>query len=211
MASDTLLIFGGSFDPVHNAHIALVRHFIACFETDSILVLPCGQPYQKSQFISSATDRLAMLHLAFDNLPVTIDERELKNDAPTYTVNTLRDLRLEYGYDRPFVFIMGADQFINLHTWYQWTTLFELTHLAVSTRPGFDLSHLNKVLTREVKRRQVSSKELIKGACGHVWLDDTIHLDVSASQIRQMIQNNQAIDKIPDTVLNYINTHNLYR
>ena len=90
-------IFGGSFDPVHNAHLALARTALTELPLDGVLWVPAGQPWQKTRELSAAAHRVAMLHLAIDGEPrFTLDRREIDRTGPSYTLDTVRELRAEW-------------------------------------------------------------------------------------------------------------------
>lgn len=135
-----LAVFGGSFDPPHRGHLALISHALQTFpRAPQLLLLPAGTPYQKNG-VSPASERLAMLHLLLQELPpalrarVTVDEREIRALRPSRTVETLRALRAERGANTRLWWLMGADQWHNLPTWYAWRTLFNLAHIIIVPR-----------------------------------------------------------------------------
>jgi nicotinate (nicotinamide) nucleotide adenylyltransferase len=140
--SRCIALLGGSFDPVHHGHVALAELFARLLRPDELRLLPAGQPWQKANGLqASAAERVAMLELAFASspAPVTIDTREIARHMPTYTVETLRELRAELGPDASIVFLMGADQLQKLDTWRDWTDLFGLANFGVAARPGYRL------------------------------------------------------------------------
>jgi nicotinate-nucleotide adenylyltransferase len=129
-------IFGGSFDPVHLAHVALARTALQSLALDELRWVPAGQPWQKQRRISAAAHREAMLRLAMADEPrYVLDRIELERAGPSYTLDTVRALQAARPGHTWFL-IIGADQYAGLHTWQDWRTLLKLVTLAVAARPG---------------------------------------------------------------------------
>ncbi|HZV63312.1 MAG TPA: nicotinate-nucleotide adenylyltransferase [Telluria sp.] len=206
-------LLGGSFDPVHHGHVALAALFLKLLQADQLRVIPAGSPWQKTGLQASAEDRVAMLALAFAQaaIPATIDRQEIDRPAPTYTVDTLRNLRAELGPDASIVFVMGADQLQQLDSWRAWRSLFDYAHIGVGARPGFALSALPPAVAEELAKRQGSLAQLRDTPGGKVYVEDTLAVDVSATQIRAALQRGeQASSLISPVVLDYIQQHHLY-
>ena len=124
---DPIGVFGGTFDPVHNAHLCLAESARSCLSLRAIRWVPTGLPGHRDAPIASPEQRLAMLRLALaGNVHHLIDTAELSSSQPTFTVNTLTRLRAELGARQPLALIIGSDQFTALHTWREWERLFEL-------------------------------------------------------------------------------------
>lgn len=129
-------VFGGAFDPPHQAHVALARAAIAQLGLDELRILPTGQAWHKARSLSPSEHRLAMARLAFEGLPqVRIDERELQRDGPTYTIDTLEALASELP-GAEFHLLMGADQWEAFATWWRWQDIAALARICVLARPG---------------------------------------------------------------------------
>jgi nicotinate-nucleotide adenylyltransferase len=129
-------LFGGSFDPPHQAHLALARAALAQLGLDRLLWLPAGRPWQKARELAPDADRLAMLRLLVAGQPrFAIDDRELHRAGPSYTIDTLRELRAERPRARLFL-VVGQDQLAGLPSWRHWTELLEAATLAVAGRAG---------------------------------------------------------------------------
>jgi nicotinate-nucleotide adenylyltransferase len=129
-------IFGGSFDPVHLAHVALARTALQALQLDELRWVPAGQPWQKRRQLSAAGQREAMLRLAIAGEPrYVLDRIELERQGPSYTLDTVRTLQAARPGQQWFL-IIGADQYAGLHTWQDWSTLLSLVTLAVAARPG---------------------------------------------------------------------------
>lgn len=215
-----VLVFGGSFDPVHSGHVALVQHFAALLQPQELRLIPTGQPWQKNALIASAKERVAMLKLAMENTAdtvVIIDEQEIQRAAQqhsNYSIDTLSQLRVEMGEQTSLVFLIGADQLQNFHTWKDWRKLFTLTHICVATRPGFsiDENNINKEVAKEWSERRATLQEIKLTAAGKTFIAQDLAWDVSATDIRRELkQKQQTTSLIPPKVLDYIQQHHLYR
>jgi len=193
MNANAIGILGGSFDPIHNGHISLAKSALDHLPLADLRVMPAKEPPHKSGYITSESDRLAMLRLVFDDLPnCQIDERELRSTRTSYSVLTLRELRQEVGNEVPLCFIMGWDSIQALATWWHWRELFELVNIAVAYRPGyagFDSTDVK----REIDKRMVSIDALCRqpdGAVAHLPMADA---PVASSDIRRALAaRNQA-------------------
>lgn len=209
-------LLGGSFDPVHHGHVALATLFANLLKPDQLRVIPAGNPWQKNGLKTSAEDRIAMLGLAFGEagLKVAIDLQEVERTTPTYTIDTLRNVRAELGPDASIVFLMGADQLQQLDSWRDWRHLFDYAHIGVGARPGFDLANaaLPAAVAEELEKRRSSIEQLRSAPSGKVYLAEALAVDISATQIRTALQRGEKPNSlISPVVLDYIQQHNLYK
>jgi nicotinate-nucleotide adenylyltransferase len=214
-----IALLGGSFDPVHHGHVALAELFARQLAPDELRILPAGQPWQKKAGLqASDADRVAMLELAFEKAacPVTIDTREIERQTPTYTVETLRELRAELGPDASIVFLMGADQLQKLDSWRDWQDLFALANFGVAARPGYrlDAAALPPAVARELAPRIATPEQVRASKAGKVCLAHTLAVDVSATEVRAALKENAAAKVsalLAPQVLDYIQQHHLYK
>ena len=211
-----MLLLGGSFDPVHSGHVELGRYFCQLFKTDALRLIPAGNPWQKASLSASPDHRIAMLEQAFSDsgLAFTIDRQEIDRSGPTYSFDTLSNIRQEAGKQMSLVFLMGADQLHRLHTWHRWRELLELANFAVSTRPGSPepLEGLPQETMEMVLPRITGPDEIASVPAGKILIDSTLHIDISSTDIRNALRNRQNPGPlIPPAVLGYINDHQLYR
>lgn len=213
-------LLGGTFDPIHNGHLALARRFAEVLQLTELVLLPAGQPWQKSD-VSSAHHRLEMTRAAAASLvlpgvAVTVALDEIEHDGPTYTVETLARWREREGFDASLALLIGADQLLRLDTWRDWRRLFDFAHVCAATRPGFDLASLSPELAHELARRHADDTRVRGTPSGHLLIDTTLALDVSATDIRthlraHLVPDTQtAPDTIPVAVWDYILQHHLY-
>jgi nicotinate-nucleotide adenylyltransferase len=182
-------ILGGTFDPVHNAHLEMARAALENLSLQNILFIPTGSPnYYRNGPVASAEHRLAMLRLALGSEPrYRIDERELAPGASGYTVDTLKSLRVELGPKAALYFLMGSDQFKKLPSWHRPEELRKLARIALFARPGFETGD------EDVQIVPMRS------------------MPISASDIRQRAARGENIAAmVPSNVANYIRTHQLY-
>jgi len=209
-------LLGGSFDPVHNGHVALAALFANLLHPDQLRIVPAGNPWQKNRLQASAQERVDMLELAFKAaaLPVVLDCQEIERGAPTYTIDTLRNVRAELGPQASVVFLMGADQLLHLDSWRDWRQLFGYAHIGVAGRPGFTLAEaaLPAAVAHELEQRLAPLAQLRNTPSGLAYLAHDFAVDISATQIRAALQRGEnAHSLIPPVVLDYIQQHNLYK
>jgi nicotinate-nucleotide adenylyltransferase len=209
-------LLGGSFDPVHNGHVALAALFAHLLQPTQLRIVPAGAPWQKNGLRASAGQRVAMLELAFADagLTVTIDRQEIERATPTYTVDTLRQVRAQVGPATAIVFLMGADQLAHLDTWREWRSLFDLAHIGVAARPGYaiDQASLPHAVAQEIRQRQGDLTQLRNTPSGLAYLAQSLAVDISATQIRAALQRGEKANSlISPVVLDYIQQHNLYK
>ena len=182
-------ILGGSFDPVHNAHLSIARTALERLSLDRILWIPGGTPPHRAAPIASAAHRVAMLALALAAEPrFALDTREIAKTTPGYTVETLEDLRAELGMQTDLVLLIGADQYTRLESWHRWRDLYALARIAVFARPGSDLV-----------------------AAERVTIVPSVPLDIASSAIRARVAaGDPPRGLLPDAVLDYIGRERLY-
>lgn len=189
-------IFGGTFDPVHNAHLRIARLALETLEPARLLWIPTGTPRYRAAPVASAGHRLAMLRLALAGEPrYEIDARELRPEASGYTVDTLAALKAELGPQAALVLLIGSDQYEKLAGWHRWRELFGLARIAVVARPGWAPEAGTEVRS-----------------AGPVLRVEMAPLDVSSTEIRERIARGADVSgMLPPPVLEYISTHRLYR
>src|SRR5574343_377692 len=214
--SEPLGLFGGTFDPVHYGHLRLAEEAIAHLGLGGVRWLPAGQPPHRGVPQVTAGQRLDMVRRATTGNPrFFVDASEVEADAPSYTVHTLERLRRELGEQQQLVLLVGADAFAGLATWYRWRDIFSLGHVAVSHRPGFpvETASLPHELATEFNDRRLDDFSSLRAApAGGIVTFAMTQLAISATQIRKLLANGlSARYLLPDEVLDYIQTHSLYR
>ena len=187
-------IFGGSFDPVHGAHVALAEAALAELRLEEVRWIPAGQPWQKARTMTPAADRVAMVQVAIAHEPrFTLDRIELDRPGDSFTLDTVRTLAAAHPGTQWFLLI-GQDQYTGLHTWRDWQTLLGLVVLAVANRPG-DARQPHADVQRFPHR-----------------MVPLPMLDISSTDIRRRVAAGADISHlVPPGVARYIETHGLYR
>ena len=195
-------MFGGAFDPPHNAHLALAKTALHELELDVLHVIPTGQAWHKARTLTTPEHRLAMTHLAFADVPgAVVDDREIKRAGPTFTIDTLRALQVE-NPDPQLYLLMGGDQFAAFRQWHEWREIMKIAIICIAARARFDWATGQFDALKEPEMR--------------VLMLQMPQMAVSATQIRQLISGglgeNQAIaDLLPHPVASYIAQHELYK
>ncbi|SDF94665.1 MULTISPECIES: nicotinate-nucleotide adenylyltransferase [unclassified Duganella] len=212
-------LLGGSYDPVHRGHVALGEYFANLLQVDQLRVIPTGLPWQKASLKASAQQRADMVALAFAGRPfsVAVDMQEIARGAqglPTYSIDTLRQIRAELGPQASISFLMGADQLQRLDTWHEWQALFSYAHFCVAARPGYDIATagLPPVVAEAFSSRLGTPEQIRNTPHGLTYLAQDFAVDISATRIRAALQRGEKADSlIPPLVLDYIEQHNLYK
>jgi nicotinate-nucleotide adenylyltransferase len=135
-------VMGGTFDPIHHGHLVAASEVAHFFALDEVVFVPTGEPWQKEgRRVSAAEDRYLMTVIATASNPrFTVSRVDIDRPGPTYTIDTLRELRAQRGPDPEFFFITGADALAQIMTWQDADDLFKLAHFVGCTRPGHRLS-----------------------------------------------------------------------
>lgn len=206
-----LAILGGTFDPVHIGHLRVAWEAAEALDAEVRLV-PAHVPPHRPQPQASPAHRVAMLRLALAGQSrLAVDERELSREGPSYTVDTLRELRREVGPKRSLLLLVGADAYAALPTWHDWLELYALAHLVVLTRPGHPVEW-SGVLALETRERRVgTAAALHEVPTGRVLELSVTPLEVSASHVRaEFVAGREPRYLVPEAALAYIRTHGLY-
>lgn len=205
-------IFGGTFNPVHIGHLRSALEVAQLMRLDELRLIPSAKPPHRAEPEVCADERLALVRLAVENAPpLQVDDRELKRDRPSYTIETLESLRQELGWEVELYLIMGWDAYCGLPSWHRWQAIFDHCHVLVLQRPDAD-SEAPEALRDVQAARSLSDPNAISGPFGHIGFIWQTPLAISATQIRQLLAQGQSVRYlVPDAVLDYINAHGLYR
>ena len=199
-------VFGGAFDPPHPAHVALVESAIAQLQLERVHVVPTGQAWHKTRTLTEPMHRLAMARLAFEHLPqVVVDEREIRRAGPSYTVDTLRALQIEFSQAQIYL-LLGDDQRRSLQSWHE---IGEIGRIAIICAAG-----------RDVAVRAWNEK--LDSPAPPVKLPDTLQARIltlnmplmphSATDIRVLAAQEQTLTGlVTPAIERYIHDHHLYR
>lgn len=208
--AQALGVLGGAFDPVHIGHLRgaiAVREHLGLERVD---LLPAAQSPLKDTATVTAADRLAMLEAAVRGVPgLGVDARELAREGPSYTVDTLIELRREVGQALPLIWIVGTDILPVLPKWSRWQQLLELAHLVILERPGSDSPPL--AVTQWLDQHRIDQNALLTSAAGGVMTLDQPVLDIASSDIRTLLAaGRDPRFLLPDVVMEYITQHKLF-
>lgn len=214
-------ILGGTFDPIHNAHIACAETVLELFQLDEVRFIPCANTPHREQPLRSAEHRCEMVNLAIaGKKQFVLDKRECERDGLSYTVDTLLSLKEELGNDCVLFFIMGIDAFQGFLSWKTPEKVLELCHFIVIDRPKHH-HDFSKELSALVNQHVCEEKQqLDKNASGCIYFIEGPMLDISATTIRQTfdLTSKNAVESIralsqqlPDSVKHYIHQHGLYQ
>jgi len=206
-------ILGGTFDPPHWGHIRLAEHFSRVLVLDELIWLPSGEPWQKGAHITPVKDRLAMTMAAADVLReefltkqistvVTVDPMEIDRGGSSYTIDSAKELRQQFGPNVSLIWLMGADSFLQLYTWNDWRDLSRYIHLAVASRPPYSIQ---KQLTDHpplqdyyLDHQTQSASDLCAKAAGLIYLDEQLSIDLASSSLRPLLSSNNTANPIQE-------------
>lgn len=203
-------IFGGSFSPIHNGHLRLAIEAREQLQLSEVRLLPAAQPPLREVPAIPAARRLRWVHLAVEGEPGLIaDARELRRQGPSYTADTLAELRAEHP-DTPLCLLLGQDAVRQLPQWQRWQSLIDYAHLVFFDRPG-QAPELPAPLARLWQQRQARGVgELRQKAAGLCWRCALPPLDVSSSDIRRRLCRGLSVrGLVPDAVLRDFNPSDL--
>ncbi len=209
-------LFGGTFDPVHLGHLRLATELSEAFRLERVIFLPAGLPYHRGRGAHASNDeRLTMLRLATArDARFDVDDRELRREGPTYSYDTLAEIRAERGPDAVLVFLVGSDAFARIDTWHRWSELFDLAHFAVAVRaddpqwaargPG--------AFPREVwPRITLNLREMLSAPAGKVMTFAMTPLAISSTAVRSLAAEGLSIRYLtPDPVVEFVRSRKLY-
>jgi len=223
-----IALYGGTFNPVHNGHLAVARELLKLFALDEVLFIPAHvAPHKKRQSVPPASPfhRYAMLALATEDEPrFRISTVELDEPEKPYTVETI--LRLRDALGGQLVFVMGADSWEEITTWREWERLLAMVAHVVVTRPGYELrtDHVPEAvrerivdLSGEVNERDVRAAEMSEEP--RIYFTDVVKMEIASSDIRRAVraageEGESAAEgsiQVPQPVAEYIKKYRLYR
>ena len=214
-------LLGGSFNPVHVGHLAIGRAAAEALALDCLLVIPTGNSWQKSGTKHAqveARHRLAMMQIAVASMPIEssancqwlVDDVEAKRTGPSYTVDTLVELRQRFGVMPALILILGSDQLRNLATWHRWRELLDHAHIAATQRERVPLADLPEPVERLVAER--GRQALPDTPAGSIVFFQMPPVAVSATGLREQLSRGDYPEALlPPGVADYIRQHRLYQ
>jgi nicotinate-nucleotide adenylyltransferase len=185
-----IAIFGGTFDPIHCAHLTVAHEALTRFSLDRILFVPAARPpHKNAPSITPYEHRYRMVELACASNPAFVPSRLEEQRRHSYSIHTIEEVRRGLGPDDVLFFLIGADAFHEINTWHRAQDVMRLVRFLVVTRPGHSY--------RIPPGAQVEKLE-------------TLALPVSSSDIREQLRAGERVDELPSPVLDYIRSHGLY-
>ena len=189
--SKRICLFGGTFDPIHKAHLQIATEALARCALDDILFIPAGRPPHKASVsMAGFEDRYRMVELACAGQPAFEPSRLEEGQEQSYTVETLIRIHQEMESDQRLFFLIGADAFADLENWHRWTEVVALTEFIVVARPG-----ITYTVPKEARLERIEG----------------LAFPTASSTIRARIAAGKPTPELPDAVRDYIELHGLYR
>jgi nicotinate-nucleotide adenylyltransferase len=207
-----IAILGGTFDPVHNAHLRAAWEAAEALDAQ-VRLMPAHVPPHRPAPVASAALRVAMLEVALAGQShLTLDTRELRRAGASYTFDTLFEMREEFGAARSLILLLGADAFAGLPSWHRWRDLFDLAHIAVLTRPGHATA-LPAELAAAIAPRRTDSPAALRTRAAGLLIDVPVTpLEISSSRVRALLAaGGEPRWLVPDALLTDPATLAVYR
>lgn len=180
-------IFGGTFDPIHYGHLRTGFELLQALKLAELRFMPAGNPPHREHTVASNEQRLEMVRVATEGQArFVVDDREMRKSGPSYSVETLAELRAEHPR-RPLCLIIGMDAFLGLPKWHQWRDLLELAHLVVAHRPGWRAPGMGPLGSLLVDRGTGRVLDLHEARAGRIYIHAVTQLEISSTEVRALI------------------------
>lgn len=210
-----LLVFGGTFDPIHWGHVRVAQAVQEHWHFDQFLFLPCQVPVLKAHAHASAFHRVQMIRAVLEDQPESchfaLDCREIERQGPSYMVTSLEELRKIQGERLPITLLLGYDSFCDLPQWHRWQELLMLANILVIQRQTSQV-HMSDQLKIYMNKHLIKGSEaLLTTSNGCIVMFDAGNYDISSTHIRHALNTHQyCADQLPSPVMHYIIKHQLY-
>ncbi len=223
MQKKRVALYGGTFDPVHNGHMAIAAGVAELFALDEILFVPAYvAPHKRGAVVTPALHRYAMLALATQEESLfQLSTAEIEAPERPYTVDTLTRIRAELGEEARIFFVMGADSWMEIATWREWERVLAICNHIIVTRPGYKLSfdHVTSAVRERIvdlrdAQRDAVVRTVNENADPGIYLTDAVMIDISATAVRHAARQEcsvELINLVPSPVAEYIKKYRLYR
>ena len=204
-------VFGGTFDPIHYGHLRTAFEMLQALEFEEVRFMPCGDPPHRGVTFADAELRYRMVEAAIAGQDGFVaDDRELHREGPSYTIDTLTELREEHP-ERSLGLIVGMDAFLGLSTWHRWNELLDVAHIIVAHRPGWkapDIGPLGELITEHGTHRVADVHNATKG---RIHIHAVTQLEISSTEIRDLIAaGRDPRFLMPDALRNLIQENEIY-
>lgn len=209
----SIAVFGGTFDPIHHGHLRSAVELREVLGADEFRLMPSHQPPLRDRPGASSELRLAMVSRAIAGEPgLAVEARELRRDGPSYSADTLGEIRRECGEEAALVFIVGSDAFNHLHRWRHWQEIFSVAHMLVLQRPDYPLQPVEALREFLAPRWVEEVEALRRRPHGNICRLELAQLAISATDIRQRIAEGRSVRYLlPDDVIQIIDDQRLYQ
>lgn len=180
-------VFGGTFDPIHYGHLRTAFELLQALHLAEVRFLPCGDPPHRGEPLADASLRLEMVRIATEEQPgFVVDDRELKRQGPSYSVDTMAELRKEYP-DRSLCLILGMDAFLGLPGWHNWQELIGFGHIVVAHRPGWTAPRTGALGELLEKHGSGRIEDLHQATFGRIYVHAVTQLEIASTDIRDLV------------------------
>lgn len=208
MSNKPLLgILGGTFDPIHNAHLQTAHDVKNVLQLDQVLLVPAAVTVHRQQPVLSPQQRLELLRLAVTDKPeFLVETDEIDRGGKSFMIDTLQRLREKHLAN--LVLIMGQDAFAAIEGWHRWQELLDYCHLAIDQRPGYGVNYTNALLDQQGWSEVADVRQQESGCIVHV---EVSQMDISSSNIRDLLRKRQSISQfVPAAVDKAIKENGYY-
>ena len=204
-------IFGGTFDPIHYGHLRTAFEMLKALRFDEVRFIPCGNPPHRGITYADAELRYRMVDAAIKGQEGFLsDDRELRREGPSYSIDTLTDLREEFP-ERSLGLIVGMDAFLELPKWHRWDEILNFAHIVVAHRPGWrvpDIGELGNLIAENGTHRVDDLHEVTHG---RIHIHAATQLEIASTEIRDLVATGRDPRFLmPDAVRDVIKQTNLY-
>lgn len=204
-------LFGGTFDPIHFGHLRTAFELLQALKLAQVRFLPTGDPPHREAPLAAAPLRLEMVRAAVvGQSGFSVDDREIRREGVSYTVDTLTELRQENA-QRSLCLLLGMDAFLGMPTWHRWREIFELCHVVVAHRPGWKAPTTGPLGEVMVDRGTGSVRELHGSAAGRIYVHGVTQLEIASTDLRALIMSGRDLRYlVPDAVRDLIQRSGCY-
>lgn len=205
-------IFGGTFDPIHYGHLRTAFELLNSLRLAEMRFIPCGIPPHREKPVADAATRLAMVKAATEGQPgFNVDDREMRRDGPSYSVDTLLSLRSEYPH-RSLCLIIGMDAFLGLPSWRHWRELMQLANVVVAHRPGWKTPASGPLAELMMDSGTANLNDLHEYRAGRIYIHAVTQLEISSTALRDIVQGGRDPRYLmPEAVRNLIQETGCYQ
>ena len=209
--AEPIALFGGTFDPIHFGHLRTAFELLQALKLAQVRFLPTGDPPHREAPLANAQLRLEMVRAAVVGQPgFAVDDREIRRQGVSYTVDTLTELRQE-NPQRSLCMLLGMDAFLGMPTWHRWREIFRLCHVVVAHRPGWKAPITGPRGEEMVDRGTGSVRDLHTSAAGRIYVHGVTQLEIASTDLRALIMSGRDLRYlVPDAVRDLIQRSGCY-